>query len=175
MIINRLTRLYELLVRAASNCQSAFLLAIRLYWGAQFAMTGWGKLHSLSDVSEFFGTLGIPFPMFNATLAGATECFGGALLFLGLASRLTALPLIFTMIIAYATADREAVQAIFSDPDKFVTATPFLFMLAALIVLIFGPGKVSLDYLIQRIWGRKGAAPAVGEGRSSLHGVTSAV
>ncbi len=42
-------------------------------------------------------------------------------------------------------ADREAVQAIFSDPDKFVTAAPFLFLLAALVVLTFGAGRLSLD------------------------------
>jgi putative oxidoreductase len=40
------------------------------------------------------------------------------------------------------------VKAIFSDPDKFVTADEFLFMLTAIIVLIFGPGKFSLDWLI---------------------------
>ena len=120
-MISRLAHLYELLVRAASNCQSVFLLAIRLYWGWQFCQTGWGKLHNLPNVTEFFAGLGIPFPGFNAVLAGSTECFGGALLLLGLGSRLVALPLIFTMIVAYATDGKEAVQAIFSDPDKFVT------------------------------------------------------
>jgi putative oxidoreductase len=46
------------------------------------------------------------------------------------------------------TADPDRVKAIFSDPDKFVTADEFLFMLTAIIVLIFGPGKFSLDWLI---------------------------
>jgi len=174
MIINRLARLYELLVRAASNCQSAFLLAIRLYWGWQFCQGGWGKLHNLSDVTGFFTELGIPFPHFNAILASSTECFGGALLLVGLASRLVSLPLIFTMVVAYATADREKLLGIFNDPDTFVTATPFLFMLASLIILIFGPGKVSLDHVIGRIWGRKAATSTVAEGTSSLHGATSA-
>jgi len=173
-MISRLAHLYELLVRAASNCQSVFLLAIRLYWGWQFCQTGWGKLHNLPNVTEFFAGLGIPFPGFNAVLAGSTECFGGALLLLGLGSRLVALPLIFTMIVAYATDGKEAVQAIFSDPDKFVTATPFLFMLASLIVLIFGPGKVSLDHLLRRFWEKRKSAPAVSEGTAGLHGATSA-
>jgi putative oxidoreductase len=130
MFIDRIARLYELLICIASHCQSAVLLGIRLYWGYQFCTTGWGKLHNLGDTAEFFSSLGIPFPMFNATLAGGTECIGGALLLLGLASRLVALPLIFTMIIAYITADREAVQMIFQDSDQFVKATPFLFLLA---------------------------------------------
>jgi hypothetical protein len=41
-------------------------------------------------------------------------------------------------------------QAIFRDPDKFTAATPFLFLLAVLVVLAFGPGKISLDYLWRR-------------------------
>ena len=37
-------------------------LALRLSLGAVFVASGWGKLHSLDKVTEFFGTLGIPFP-----------------------------------------------------------------------------------------------------------------
>ncbi len=55
--------------------------------------------------------------------------------------------LAFTMLVAYAPADREALQAIFSDTDKFTSAGPFLFLLASLIVLAFGLGKLSLDAL----------------------------
>ncbi len=54
------------------------------------------------------------------------------------------------MIIAYATAEADAVKQIFSDPDKFVSATPFLFLLACVIVLVFGPGVFSLDWLISK-------------------------
>jgi hypothetical protein len=61
---------------------------------------------------------------------------------------------IVTMCVAYMTADPDRVKAIFSDPDKFVTADEFLFMLTAVIVLIFGPGKFSLDWLI---WKKIGA------------------
>ena len=32
--------------RSFSFLQSPFLLAVRLYWGWQFAQTGWGKLAS---------------------------------------------------------------------------------------------------------------------------------
>ena len=52
------------------------------------------------------------------------------------------------MIVAYITADREALGQIFSDPDKFYAAAPYTFLLASLIVLIFGPGKFSLDALL---------------------------
>ena len=53
--------------------------------------------------------------------------------------------LIFTMLVAYATSEGEALRALTSDPDKFVSAAPFPFLLAALIVLAFGPGWWSVD------------------------------
>jgi putative oxidoreductase len=141
---------YLLLIKIASSLQSPVLLIIRLYWGWSFFQTGKGKLSDLSKVTSFFTDLGIPFPGFNAFLAGTTECVGGLLLLVGLASRLTAIPLIITMIVAYITADSEALKSIFSDPDKFLGADPFLFLFASVLVLVFGPGVFSLDYLIGR-------------------------
>src|SRR3954470_24164576 len=78
----------------------------RLTVGVVFIQTGWGKLHSLGDVTEFFASLHIPAPAFQARLAAGTEFFGGLLVLLGLATRLAALPLGFTMIVAIATAKR---------------------------------------------------------------------
>ncbi len=136
--------------RLAATLQSPLLLVLRLYWGWSFAQTGWGKLMHLDRTAEFFASLGLPAPKLNAIMAGSTECCGGVLLALGLFARPAALPLAFTMVVAYATADREAVQAIFSDTDKFTSAAPFLFLLVSVIVLAFGPGKLSLDHLLAR-------------------------
>ncbi len=132
----------------AAWLQSPLLLVIRLYWGVSFAQTGWGKLMNLDRTTEFFTSLHLPMPRLNAIAAGSTECFGGVLLALGLFARPAAVPLAFTMIVAYATADREALLGIFSAPDKFLGADPFLFLFAAVIVLAFGPGKLSLDALL---------------------------
>jgi putative oxidoreductase len=55
------------------------------------------------------------------------------------------------LITAYVTADREALFSIFSDPDKFYAAAPYTFLVASLIVLIFGAGKLSLDTLLNRV------------------------
>ena len=149
-LIRRGRQLYGLLVTCASLLQSPLLLVMRLYWGWSVFQAGKGKLLDLAKPTAFFHDLGIPFPAFNAILAGSTECFGGLLLVIGLASRLVSIPLAFTMFIAYITADKEAVHAIFSDPDKFTGATPFLFLLTVLIVLAFGPGVFSMDWLIAR-------------------------
>ena len=83
-------------------------------------------------------------------MAGSTECFGGLLLLIGLFSRVISVPLVFTMVVAYLTADIDKVKGIFQEPDKFVSADPFLFMLTAILVFAFGPGKLSADYLLAR-------------------------
>ena len=142
------TRLDHLLATLGGWMQPALLLAVRLFWGWQFFLTGKGKLLNLDKTAAFFGELGLPLPKLNALLAGSTECLGGLLLLLGLDSRLASAPLIFTMVVAYATAHKEELGAVFSDPDKFTGATPFLFLLASLIVLAFGPGRLSLDAVL---------------------------
>lgn len=149
------TDIYKLWVKAISCLQSPLLLAIRLYWGWQFFLTGRGKLMNLDRTAGFFQSLNIPHPHLNAVMAGSTECFGGLCLLLGLGSRILTIPLIVTMSIAYLTAESDALHAIFSDPDKFVSAAPFEFMFAAIIVLVFGPGKFSLDWLLARTLSHK--------------------
>jgi putative oxidoreductase len=76
------------------------------------------------------------------------------LLIVGLASRPLALLIVVSMSVAYLTADFDAVTKLFSDPDKFVKADPFPFLLAALIILVFGPGKISLDAAIAKWLGQ---------------------
>ena len=135
--------------KLASYLPDPLLLCIRLYWGWQFFLTGKGKLTSLDQTTEFFTSLDLPLPKLNAIMAGSTECFGGLLLMIGLGSRLISVPLIFTMVVAYLTADRDKFLGIFTDSDAFVSAAPFLFMLASVIIFTFGPGRYSLDALLR--------------------------
>lgn len=143
---------HRLLVTVVGYLQSPFLLALRLYWGWSFFQTGRGKLINHAQTTEFFTSLNLPIPSLNAWMAGATECFGGLLLIAGFASRLTSIPLICTMIVAYLTAENQALKSIFSEPEKFTGADPFLFLLTAVIILLFGPGTISLDHLIGKKW-----------------------
>lgn len=119
--------------------------------GWQFAQSGWGKLHSIPGVTDFFASLNIPFPHANAVLVSNLEFFGGILLILGFASKLTGLVLTGNMLVAYVTADREALGSIFSDPGKFYAADPYTFLFASLIVLIFGAGLFSVDAIIRKL------------------------
>jgi putative oxidoreductase len=151
-LVNKLTALHYKLFALVSHLQSPFLLFVRLYWGWQLAESGWGKLHNLDKVTEFFGSLNLPMPAQMAVAISCLEFFGGILLAIGLFSRLISLVLTVNMIMAYVTADREALLSIFSDPDKFSAAAPYVFLIASLIILIFGPGKFCVDYLLRRIF-----------------------
>lgn len=133
-----------------SLLQHPLLLVLRLYWGYDFYQTGLGKLNNLEGTTEFFASLNIPFPLFNAIAAGSTELICGILLMAGLGSRYFTLPLIVIMCVAYATDDREALMNIISEPDVFISATPFLHLLTSVIIMVFGAGMFSVDGLIER-------------------------
>lgn len=150
--ISKLTTIYGFFRIVSSKLQSPFLLAVRLYWGWQFAQSGWGKLHRLNGVTEFFASLNIPFPHANAILVSNLEFVGGILLILGLASRLTGLILSGNMLVAYITADREALGSILSDPGKFYAADPYTFLFASVLMLIFGAGLFSVDTILGRLF-----------------------
>jgi len=157
----------QTLVRFVCNCyagataflnrlQSPLLLAIRLYWGWQFAQDGWGKLTHLARVTNFFASLNLPAPGATATLVASVEFFGGILLVLGLASRLVSLVLFVNMTMAYLSVpdDRVNFSHIFSNPSDFYNATPYTYWFAALLILILGPGLFSIDTLIRRRFAR---------------------
>ncbi len=110
-------------------------------------------MHHLQNVTDYFTTLNLPMPAQMAVAISCLEFFGGIFLALGLLSRLTALVLTVNMIMAYVIGDREALHSIFSDPDKFYAAAPYTFLIASLIILIFGPGKIGLDTLLDRLLG----------------------
>jgi putative oxidoreductase len=166
-LLFRLRHLYHSFFVAIDYLRSPFLLAVRLYWGWQLIQSGWGKLHNLEKVTEFFTSLNLPMPGQMAVFISCVEFFGGIFLALGLLSRLTALALTINMIMAYVTADREALRSIFSDPDKFYAAAPYTFLIASLIILIFGPGKLCLDTVLEH-WFASPAVSTVKESRSSV-------
>ncbi|MFM1850766.1 MAG: inner membrane protein YphA [Verrucomicrobiota bacterium] len=146
----RFNQLETLLTSVGAFLFPVVLLVMRLFWGWQFFQTGKGKLMNLDRTAGYFASIDIPLPKLNAFMAGLTEAGGGLLLALGLASRLASFPLIVVMFVAYATADREALMAAFSDPDRFTSAAPFLFLLTCVIIFSAGPGKYSLDAWLKR-------------------------
>ena len=54
----------------------------------------------------------------------------------------------------YVTADREALMSVFSDPGKFYNADPFTFLIASLLLFIFG-GAFFVDRLMDTVVGSR--------------------
>jgi putative oxidoreductase len=133
-----------------NRLQSPLLLAIRLYWGWQFAQDGWGKLTHLQRVTDFFTSLNLPMPGQTALLVSLVEFGGGILFAAGVASRLVSLVLFVNMTVAYLSVpdDRVNFSHILSNPGDFYGATPYTYWFAALLILILGPGLFALDTLI---------------------------
>ena len=154
-MIKRLGRWYLRCAAGVSLLQHPLLLACRLYWGGQFILTGHGKLTHLYATAEHFAGWHVPAPCPSAIASGLTELICGSLLVIGLASRIAAVPLIVTMIVAYLTAHAAEV----TNLDTFVNAPPFLFLMACVLVLVFGPGVFSIDFLVDKFWFRSGKSP----------------
>ncbi len=133
-----------------NRLQSPLLLAIRLYWGWQLCQDGYGKLTHLDKVTDFFTTLSLPAPHATAIFVGLVELIGGALFFAGLGTRLVSLVLFLNMTVAFLAAEKDAFLSVLSDPDKFQAASAYNDWLAALLILILGPGLFSLDWLLAR-------------------------
>jgi putative oxidoreductase len=141
------TLFHALRVRAldlTSKLDWAAPLVARITLGVLFVSTGWGKVHDLEKVASFFTELGIPMPQVNAVLVSFVELVGGGLLLLGLASRLSALPLLASMAVAILTAQRENVHGL---PDLF-GLVEWTYLALLLWVALAGPGKASLDHLL---------------------------
>jgi len=149
--IEKCVGVYDRIIGTFTWPQDVLLLLIRIGWGFAFFQAGMGKVGNLEGVTGFFESLNIPAPGFNAALVAYTEMIGGLMLLLGLFGRLAAVPLSFAMIVAYATAHTEEVGKLFTeDWTEFLEASPGPYLLASLIILFFGPGRLSLDALWKR-------------------------
>src|SRR3978361_2401211 len=90
--------------RIASYFPWAGPLLMRLIVGYTFMLTGWGKLTNLAQVTEKFVGWGIPFPKCLTPFVSGVECFGGAMLILGLFTRIPAAMLAVVMLVAIKSA-----------------------------------------------------------------------
>ena len=155
-LVAGIVSLYDLMVWIANHLQSVLLYVIRFVFGIQLMQAGLGKLLNIDTPIGYFTQLGIPFPVENAWLVACTETFGGLFLALGLISRLTCIPLTINFIVAYLTTEQEGLKDLLSfDTGKFTADAAFPFLATAVVVLTFGPGAYSLDYLISRRRGKE--------------------
>lgn len=145
-------KIYGIFVKIGSNLQSFFLLYMRWSWGHLFLLAGLDKFHHIDGTAQFFAKLGILYPLFHAYLVAGFEAVGGILLIVGFASRLASIPLMIIMITALATAHAEKLAnfQFLLDPKTLAGENPYPFLITTLLVLIFGPGRISIDAWIKR-------------------------
>lgn len=126
-------------------CTSFGLLVLRVSYGCFMLVHGIPKYHSFmaGEYDKFPDPLGLGGKQSMMAAVGA-EVGCSILLILGLATRLAALPLTFTMVIA---------AFVIHGNDEWGTKEKAALYLAVYAALVFmGPGKFSIDHLI---FGRK--------------------
>ena len=128
----------------------------RLTVGLVFLQSGWGKLHDLEKVINYFTQLGLAAPAFQARLASTAELVCGGLLLIGFATRFAAVPLIVIMCVAIRTALWEQVDGIAS----LVGLTEFAYIALLVWLGTNGAGPLSLDRLVARGWAERAHAVA---------------
>ena len=110
-----------------------------------------------------FAKIGIPYPELMGPFVGVTEILSGALIIVGLLTRLAAIPLIIIMIIAIVSTKIPILLGhdfwIFHAPNlprygfwSMLHESPadFVMLLGSLYLLIEGAGTWSLDALLSR-------------------------
>jgi putative oxidoreductase len=124
-------------------------LVARITVGWVFMSTGWGKLNDLPRIIDLFMELKIPLPQLMAPFVSAVEFGGGLFLLVGLLTRFAAPPLVIVMIVATLSAKLDQVDSL----ESLLGFEEISYLAMFLWLAVAGPGKVSLDYLLQRKWG----------------------
>ena len=139
----------------------ASTLLLRLMTGGVFFWEGILKFVYANQGVGRFTKLGMPFPHFTASFVGGVEIVGGLLLLGGLMTRVIAIPLIIEMIVAMLSTKISLFLG--TSPLPPPPAPPLFGMWAVLheirseyaqllttaFLLVNGPGRWSLDALLQ--------------------------
>ncbi len=128
-----------------STSTSIGLTVLRVVLGVVFIAHGAQKLaQGMPAVAGGFASMGIPFPEIATPVVVALELVGGALLVLGVATRVVGLLLAMDMVVAGLVAHLSA--GFFAQQGGF----EYVLVLAAasLAVALTGPGRFSVDALV---------------------------
>jgi putative oxidoreductase len=144
--ITSLTSLWTRAVAALHKLAWVGPLLVRVTLGLVFAKTGWGKLHSLDNVTDFFTSLHIPAPAFQAVFVSTIEFVGGVLLIAGLGTRIAAALLVGVMTVAIWTAKLPDIHGLFD----LASTEELLYLVVFVWLVVAGAGAASIDHVIAR-------------------------
>lgn len=126
------------------------LLILRIALGITFIVHGWLKLNpggptkGPTGFGGFLKQMGVPMPVFFGWLVALLETVGGALLILGLGTRILALGLAVDMLFAIVLVKRRMQNTRFMD-QKGGWEFEFALMAQALALVFTGAGSIALD------------------------------
>ena len=128
-----------------NNYQSIALFFARLLVAYGFFEPAMNKWKDIESVGSWFGTLGIPMPLFSAYMSASVEILGVFLLTLGLLTRFISFPMMIIMVVAILTVHL---------PNGFESGNngfeiPLYYLSFLLIFLTHGAGKISIDHLLE--------------------------
>lgn len=148
---NSILKKYDSVVEQISKLKDVHLFAIRLVLAYGFYNPALMKWQNINSIIDWFKDLGIPLPGLNAYLSASTEMAGVILLTLGLANRIISIPLIFVMIVAIVTVHLG--NGFEAGNNGF--EIPLYYILLLLVILVYGAGKISIDYFIRLKLGKE--------------------
>jgi putative oxidoreductase len=131
-----------------SVCTPLAQLAARLVFGQAFLIAGLGKWGDIDKVVGFFEKLGIPAANVQAPFVATVELVGGILLILGLGTRISALLLACTMVVALLTAHIGDFGGTLTLDKGLDSIAPLPYLVAVLWLAAKGAGGLSLDRLL---------------------------
>jgi uncharacterized membrane protein YphA (DoxX/SURF4 family) len=133
-----------------SNAPAATLL-IRLMVGGVFLSEGVQKFlfPEALGVGRFI-KIGIPSPQFFAPFVGYVEIICGALLLMGLLTRLAAVPLLIDISVAILTTKIPMLTKSGIWPTLHEARTDYCMWLGSLFILLVGAGSWSVDERLSR-------------------------
>ena len=147
--LNRLLAPNRFTARALDTIQPLFALGTRVYVGWQFFKSGWLKVGSWDQTIGLFENE-YRTPLLSPTLAAVLGTFGELafplFVWLGLYGRLSALGLFAVnamAVISYA-------HVLLSEGFEAAIGQHILWGFMLAMLAIYGPGKLSLDYLLGR-------------------------
>ncbi|MDR7132673.1 putative membrane protein YphA (DoxX/SURF4 family) [Algoriphagus sp. 4150] len=122
------------------------ILLIRLMVGAVFLSEGIQKfLFPAIRGAGRFEKIGLPSPEFLGAFVGAFEILCGALILIGLLTRLAAIPTLIIMLVAIATTKSEVLADEGFWSMMHGSRTDWAMLLGSIFLIIKGGGKWSVD------------------------------
>jgi uncharacterized membrane protein YphA (DoxX/SURF4 family) len=172
-----MSRLVSHFLRPSAGTAPPATLALRAAVGGVFVASGVIKFLYTNQGAGRFAKIGLPAPEQLAAFVGAVEIVGGALLIVGLLTRLAAVPLLIDMAVAIVTTK---VPLLFGPGPEPVAALPKIggwafayqarlditMLVAAGYLLAVGAGSWSLDGFLSR---RRRAHAPLGPVRQDTH------